>query len=125
MAKKSVSFGKTPVRREKRRIGGGTVQMDGESFYRISNYDEMPPFFMSLVSDSDHWMFISSNGALTAGRKNPDNALFPYTTDDRIHDSGDQTGSCTVAFVTRAGKTCYWEPFQNSRPGLYRLERNL
>ena len=29
----------------------------------------MAPFLMSLVSDSDHWMFISSNGALTAGRQ--------------------------------------------------------
>ena len=125
MRQSSYFIGKTPVRRENRRVGGGYILLGGEPFYKISNVDLMPPFLMSLVSDSDHWMFISSTGALTAGRKNPDNALFPYTTDDRIHDSGDQTGSCTVAFVTRAGKTCYWEPFQNSRPGLYRLERNL
>ena len=30
----------------------------------------MRPFFMTLVSGSDHWMFISSTGALTAGRGN-------------------------------------------------------
>jgi hypothetical protein len=125
MAKKSVFFGKTPLQLEKRRVTGGTVQLDGESFYRISNYDEMPTFFMSIVSDSDHWMFISSNGALTAGRRNPDNALFPYYTDDRIHDSKDQTGGRTVAFITRAGKTFCWEPFFQSGPGAYAVERNL
>ena len=125
MSKQSIFLGKTPFRPEKHRITGGTVQLDGETFFRISNYDEMPPFFMSLVSDSDHWMFISSNGALTAGRKNPDNALFPYTTDDRIHDSKDQTGSRTVAFVTRASKTYCWEPFFQTGPGPYSVERNL
>jgi hypothetical protein len=85
----------------------------------------MPPFFMSLVSASDHWMFISSNGALTAGRKNPDHALFPYYTDDRIHDSKDQTGGKTVAFVTRARKTYLWEPFLQEGPSLYRIKRHL
>jgi hypothetical protein len=125
MTTKSILYGKTPLYPQKRRIGGGSVELDGESCYRISNYDEMPPFFMSLVSDSDHWMFISSNGALTAGRKNPDNALFPYYTDDRIHDSKGQTGSCTIAFVSRAERTYYWEPFLQSGPELYRVERNL
>ena len=124
-AKKSVYFGKTPLLREKRVVGGAVVRMDGESFFKISNVDAMPPFFMSLVSDSDHWMFLSSNGALTAGRKNPDLALFPYYTDDRIHDSSGQTGGFTLAFVTRSGKTFFWEPFLLTGPECYRVERNL
>ena len=37
--------------------------------YKISNVDRMDPFLMSLTSSDNHWMFISSNGALTAGRK--------------------------------------------------------
>ncbi len=61
-----------------------TVQVAGDQFYRISNVDELRPFFMSIVSDSNHWMFISSNGGVTAGRKNAEHALFPYYTDDKI-----------------------------------------
>ena len=66
---------------------GGLVEVSGEVFYRIADHDAMPPFLMSMVSDSNHWIFLSSNGALTAGRRDPDRALFPYQTDDRIHDS--------------------------------------
>src|SRR5262245_14606047 len=62
-------------------VKGERIQIEGEEFYRIVNHDQMRPFFMSIVSDADHWMFISSNGALTAGRCNPDLALFPYYTD--------------------------------------------
>ena len=47
-----------------------SITIDDEIYYQISNNDAMRPFFMSIVSDSNHWMFISSNGGLTAGRKN-------------------------------------------------------
>ena len=46
------------------------VRLNGEKFLKIHNNDAMRPFFMSIVSDSNHWMFISSNGGLTAGRRN-------------------------------------------------------
>ena len=82
---------------------GGLVEIDGERYYRIVNYDAMPPFLMSLVSCSDQWIFVSSTGALTAGRRDPDHALFPYYTDDRIHDSHDQTGAKTILRVTPSG----------------------
>jgi len=52
------------------------VQIDGETYLKIANSDAMRPFFMSVVSDSNHWMFISSNGGLSAGRKNAEYALF-------------------------------------------------
>ena len=48
-------------------VGEGFVDIDGDSFYAIPDVDEMPPFLMSIVSDSDHWMFVSSRGGLTAG----------------------------------------------------------
>jgi hypothetical protein len=118
-------IGKTPLLAERKTVSGGYVEMDGELFYRISNYHRMPSFLMSLVSDSDHWMFISSNGGLTAGRKNPDNALFPYTTDDRIHDGQDQTGGKTILFVFREGATFLWEPFSERYRGVYSIQRNL
>ena len=104
---------------------GGLAELDGETFYRISNHDSMPPFLMSLVSDSDLWMFASSNGALTAGRRDPDHAIFPYQTDDRIHDSQDQVGGKTLLRLRRGGHLALWEPFSNRYEGLYRLTRNL
>ena len=51
-------------------VGGSQMELEGEVYYKISNSDLMRPFFMSIVSDANHWMFISSNGGLTAGRKN-------------------------------------------------------
>lgn len=62
----------------------GFVRLDGQEMYRLADSDLLPPFLMSLVSDSDHWMFISSYGGLTAGRMDEDHALFPYETDDRL-----------------------------------------
>ena len=99
--------------------------IEGELFYQIVNYNAMPPFLMSIVSDSDHWMFISSNGGLTAGRKNADNALFPYYTDDRIHDAQDQTGSKTIIRVTKNDQEFLWEPFSSRYQGVYSVQRNL
>ncbi len=104
---------------------GGRIEIGGEHFYRIVNYDAMPPFLMSIVSDSDHWMYVSSTGALTAGRRDPDRALFPYYTDDRIHDSQDQTGGKTILLVARGGRTALWEPFSQRYEGLYRVTRSL
>ncbi|HYW84242.1 MAG TPA: hypothetical protein VFB30_13345, partial [Spirochaetia bacterium] len=115
----------TPLKPCRGPVEGACVELDGEPFYRITNYSLMPPFLMSLVSDSDHWFFISSNGALTAGRRDPDHALFPYYTDDRIHDSQDQTGSVTLLRVARDGKTYLWEPFSQRTEGLYRGSRCL
>ena len=37
--------------------------------YEIAGVDAMPPFLMTVASDSDHWMFVSSTGGLTAGRR--------------------------------------------------------
>jgi hypothetical protein len=64
-------------------VEGGTVTLAGERYHRIRHVDAMPPFLMSVVSASDLWMFVSSNGGLTAGRVDADAALFPYTTVDR------------------------------------------
>jgi hypothetical protein len=120
-----IYVGGAPLRRGERKVEGGPIEIAAERFYRIVNYDAMPPFLMSLVSDSDHWMFVSSTGALSAGRKDPDHALFPYYTDDRIHDSQDQTGGKTILLVNRAGSTELWEPFSQRYDGLYRITRRL
>ena len=41
---------------------GGYVNILGEPFYKIQQYDAMPPFFMSIVSGADHWLFVASTG---------------------------------------------------------------
>ena len=35
-----------------------TVEIDGESYYKIQDIDQMPPFFVTVVSNSNHWMFL-------------------------------------------------------------------
>lgn len=106
-------------------VQGDIVNMDNDKYYKISNYDLMPPFFMNIVSNTDLWMFISSNGALTAGRRNPEYAIFPYYTDDQIHDSQEITGSKTITFVIKNEKAFLWEPFSSHYRGIYRIERNI
>lgn len=105
--------------------GGEFVVRQGEQCYRIADYDRMRDFFFTLVSDSDHWMFLSTNGSLTAGRRNPEHALFPYYTDDKIEDGQGRTGSATIVLAQRGAKTFLWEPFSDRYQGLYALQRNL
>jgi hypothetical protein len=125
MKPKPILTGKTVLLAGQNQVAGAYVELQSELYYKISNYDQMPPFFMSIVSSSDLWMFISSNGGLTAGRKDPDHALFPYYTDDRIHDSKETTGSKSIFFVTKNKKTYLWEPFSQRYEGIYRIKRNL
>lgn len=80
---------------------------------------------MSLTSDADIWMFISSNGGLTAGRKDSNHAVFPYYTDDKITDLYRDTGSKTVLFVNQQDKKNLWLPFNDAYKGAYGLTRNL
>ncbi len=87
------------------------VDVDGEAMLRIDQVDQLPPFLMSVVSDADHWMFVSSRGGLTAGRVDASRCLFPYETDDRLHLSAPHTGPFTVL---RVGDTT-WRPFTGER----------
>src|SRR5210317_2498254 len=118
-------IGQNPARFEQLRVKGSKVMLDNERFYKIENSDAMRPFFMSVVSDSNHWMFISSNGGLTAGRKDSESALFPYYTDDKITESAEITGSKTILQVHQDDKTFLWEPFSDRYSGIYKIDRNL
>ena len=106
-------------------VAGEFVDIAGERYYAIRNVDRMAPFFISVVSSSDHWLFASSNGGLTAGRVSPDTSLFPYVSVDKIHDSATHTGSITLVRVERAGETSFWEPFNQSHDHRYRVSRHL
>lgn len=125
MTVNQVFLGTNKVSFEANEIKGQLVEFDNESYYKISNSDAMRPFFMSIVSDSNHWMFISSNGGLTAGRKDSESSLFPYYTDDKITESADITGSKTILQIHAEGKTYLWEPFSTRYTGIYKTQRNL
>ncbi len=109
-----------------KRVAMSRVRIEGESYFKIANHDAMRPFFMSIVSDSNHWMFIASNGGLSAGRKDADHALFPYYTDDKITESAEITGSKTLLRVQGGNDNSrLWEPFSIRQHGQYRISRNL
>ena len=101
------------------------VKLDNESFIRISDADEIRTFFMNIVSDSNHWMFVSSNGGISAGRKNPEFALFPYYTEDKIIESSDITGSKTIFHIHEEGQVKIWEPFKSIFSHAYKTRRNI
>ena len=125
MNKRDIYLGSAKINHNRADVEGRFVETDNEKFYKISNSNQMPDFFMTIVSSSDHWMFISSNGALTAGRKDRNNALFPYCTVDKIHDSRDITGSKTYLLVETDGKIYLWEPFTPESEKIYAIRRNL
>lgn len=104
---------------------GGYVEVFGETFYKIQHYDAMPPFFMSIVSGADHWLFISSTGGLSAGRINAEHALFPYYTEEKLTENSENTGVKTILRVRRGDRINLWEPFSVRQDGQYHVERNL
>ncbi len=106
-------------------VTGEFVTILGERYYAIRNVDKMAPFFVSVVSNSDHWLFVSSTGGLTAGRVSPETALFPYITVDKIHESTTHTGSKTVLRVALNGEQHKWEPSKSEHSGRYDVTRNL
>jgi len=123
--KKDLYLGDSLINSSDLNIEGKEVVINNENFYKITNVNKMRPFFMSIVSAYDHWLFISSTGALSAGRKNSNNALFPYYTDDKISESHDVTGSKSIFHVNKNNKEYLWEPFTKTSDFIYKNERNL
>lgn len=106
-------------------ITGEYLRLDGEKYFRIANSHQMDDFFMSLVGASDHWMFVSSNGALTTGRRNPDTALFPYAADDQISAARAHAGSLTLVRIEGEGKPMVWQPYSADSHSDFEIRRNL
>ncbi|MGF1556225.1 hypothetical protein [Paucihalobacter sp.] len=109
----------------KKKVTIDYLKIDNEYYYKISNSNLMRPFFMSIVSDSNHWMFISSNGGLSAGRKDSDHSLFPYYTDDKITEGAETTGSKSIFRIHKNNEVHLWEPFSVRFQGKYQISRNL
>ncbi len=125
MNKDRIYIGNHDVTSTHKEVTGQFVEFEGEKYYQIQNYNEMTDFFISVVSDSDHWMFISSNGSLSAGRKDRNKALFPYYTDDKIHDYKGITGSSSHFLVEAKSCTKLWNPFTEESEKFYSISRNL
>ncbi|BDX07148.1 hypothetical protein [Planctobacterium marinum] len=106
-------------------VSGEFVTLNNERYYAVRNVDSMAPFFISIISPDDHWLFASSTGGLTAGRVSPETALFPYITVDRIHESGNHTGPKTIIRLETDNGLVYWEPFNIECYTLYDIQRNL
>ncbi len=106
-------------------VTGEFTRFLNEPFYKIANYDAMPAFFMTIVSSSDVWNYLWSNGGITAGRINCDHAVFPYYTADKVSDGRSCTGSYQAVKVSQNGETLFWEPFSEAANGLWSVERNL
>jgi hypothetical protein len=89
-----------------------SVLIRGGHYLRIRHVDRMPPFLMSVVSDSDFWLFVGSNGGFTAGRVDPDHAVFPYQTADKILCQPRASGAlCLIAC-----DGILWEPWAGDCP---------
>ena len=120
-----IFVGDTLLQRTEQDVTGEYVSMLGDTFYKIKHYDGMPPFFMSIVSSSNHWLFISSTGGLSAGRVSAEQSLFPYYTDDKLTENNENTGNKAILLITRDKRTSLWEPLSVRYRGSYHIERNI
>jgi len=80
---------------------------EGREFAVIDHLEGFEPFFLSVATVTNQWLFCSSNGSLSAGRENPEKALFPYLTVDKILGNWNGTGPFTA--IECDGEI--WHPF--------------
>jgi hypothetical protein len=101
------------------------VTLAGQRYACIRDVDQLAPFLMSIVSDSDAWLFVGSNSPFTAGRADPDGAMFPYQTVDKLLRHADGSGSVSAFRVRRGGSGPWlWEPWRSDAQTLP-ITRNL
>ncbi|MFI3325537.1 MAG: hypothetical protein R3Y35_05115 [Clostridia bacterium] len=96
------------------------VFIDGLEYYKISDTQNFNPFFIQVASASDIWLFMSSKGGVTAGRRNSSESVFPYETDDKLHFSY-ETGSKTL--IKALGQ--FWQPFEQNAVNKYSITQNI
>jgi len=125
MGQSGVFLGNHPISKREPQVDGRLVERGGETFYRIEHAEALAPFLTTVVSDSDHWLFVGSNGALTAGRQSAKFALFPYTTEDKLLDGADVSGPYTALIVERGGARRLWQPFGGLSDFVYDVTRSL
>jgi hypothetical protein len=87
-----------------------SASLNNPAFLSIPDLDPLAPFLMNIVSNGNVWIFAGSNTALTAGRRNPDCAIFPYQTADKLLRHPHNSGVLSLFWV---GNTL-WEPWGDS-----------
>ena len=125
MSRDGVFLGNHQISKREPTVDGRLVERAGETFYRIEHAEALAPFLTTVVSDSDHWLFVGSNGALTAGRQSSKFALFPYTTEDKLLDGVDVSGPHTALIVERGDTRKLWRPFDELSDFVYDVTRSL
>jgi hypothetical protein len=101
------------------------IVIDGVSWTGIRDTEAMTPFFTTSVGDNDVWLFAGSNGALCAGRRDPELAVFPYQTVDRILDNPRSSGALTLFLIAGPdGSQRLWEPWADL-PAVHPRRRSL
>jgi hypothetical protein len=122
---RTLHLGESPVAAAAAPVSGRLVELQGEPFYLVENVQEMRPFLLTLASDSDHWLFAASSGAVTAGRRSPATALFPYVTEDKVLDSVGVSGPVTAVVAEVRGRLQLWRPLRGDDRLVYRVVRRL
>lgn len=107
-------------------VRGKITEEAGQLWYTIEHADQMDPFLMTMASDGNHWLFLSSNGGMTAGRVNPDKALFPYYTQDKLEEmSGNSGGLTLIRIKDNNGGVEIWRPFTRNSELNPAITRNI
>jgi hypothetical protein len=122
---RAIHLGESPLAPPPGAVSGRLLDFQGDRFYVVENVQEMRPFLLTVVSDSDHWLFAASNGALTAGRRSPATALFPYVTEDRVLDSVGVSGPVTSLIASSGGRRQLWRPLRGDDRLVYRVVRRI
>ena len=120
----AILIGNTPRFNPDGPVKGENTTIDGEPYVCIRNVDSLKPFLMSVVSNTDHWLFVGSNTAISAGRVDPDNAIFPYLTADKMLDNPHACGPLTIFLVKHRESELLWMPW-HPEGRAYKLTRNL
>lgn len=104
---------------------GELRNLSDEPCYSIADYDGLEPFFTTVLSDCDLWMYASSTGSLVAGRGNPQQSLFPYETVDKIHARHAHVGPATLVRCIEGETQFLWRPFTSDGRQHYQIQRDL
>jgi hypothetical protein len=125
MGRRQIHYGGSVIPEDGASPTGRLVRAFGEECYVIEEPQALRPFLMTIVGDSDPWLFVASNGGLTAGRRSPATALFPYVTEDKLYDAAGVSGPYTALVATRAGRSALWQPLAAADRLVYRARRRL
>jgi len=87
------------------------ILIEKEKFLKISDAELMPDFFMSITSSFNHWIYIDSNGSLSAEEKDSKNAIFPFYENDNLIKSAKIFGNKGILRIETGQKTYNSERF--------------